>query len=72
MDDVRLMYEAVDGRCQVKAAGGIRKIEEILEYLRAGARRFGSTRTDQFVQAFREMPEGKRESFGEFLFDLTT
>ena len=72
LDDVRLMYEAVDGRCQVKAAGGIRKIEEILEYLRAGARRFGSTRTDQFVQAFREMPEGKRESFGEFLFDLTT
>ena len=71
LDDVRLMYEAVDGRCQVKAAGGIRKIEEILEYLRAGARRFGSTRTDQFVQAFREMPEGKRESFGEFLFDLT-
>jgi len=65
------MYEAVDGRCQVKAAGGISKTEEILEYLRAGARGFGSTRTDQFIRAFREMPEGKRESFGEFLVDLT-
>ena len=71
LDDVRLMYEAVDGRCQVKAAGGIRTIEEILEYLRAGARRFGSTRTDQFIQAFREMPEDNREGFGEFLADLT-
>jgi deoxyribose-phosphate aldolase len=71
LDDVRLMYEAVDGRCQVKAAGGIRKIEEVLEYLRAGARRFGSTRTEQFIQAYREMPEDKRESFGEFLIDLT-
>jgi len=64
------MYEAVDGRCQVKAAGGISKTE-VLEYLRAGARGFGSTRTDQFIRAFREMPEGKRESFGEFLVALT-
>jgi deoxyribose-phosphate aldolase len=71
LDDVRLMYEAVDGRCQVKAAGGIRKIEEVLEYLRAGARRFGSTRSEQFIQAYREMPEDKRQDFGEFLIDLT-
>ena len=61
------MYQAVEGRCQVKAAGGIRKIEEILEYLKAGARRFGSTRTDQFLQAFLELPEDKREAFSEFL-----
>lgn len=71
LDDVRLMYEAVNGSCQVKAAGGIRKIEEILEYLRAGARRFGSTRSEQFIQTYREMPEDKREDFGEFLIDLT-
>ena len=38
LDDVRLMYEAVKGRCHVKAAGGIREIDEVLEYLRAGAR----------------------------------
>jgi len=71
LDDVRLMFEAVAGKCQVKAAGGIRKIDEILEYLKAGARRFGSTRTDQFVQAFRELPEERRAAFGEFLIDLT-
>ncbi|PYU90061.1 MAG: deoxyribose-phosphate aldolase [Acidobacteria bacterium] len=67
LDDVRLMYQAVEGRCQVKAAGGIRTLEEILEYLKAGARRFGSTRTDQFVRAFQELPEDKREAFSEFL-----
>ncbi len=71
LDDVRLMYEAVEGKCLVKAAGGVRKIDEILEYLKAGARRFGSTRTDQFVQAFRDLPDERREAFAEFLGDLT-
>ncbi len=71
LEDVRLMYEAVDGKCQVKAAGGIRRMNEILEYLKAGARRFGSTRTDQFVQAFQELPSSQREAYGEFLIDLT-
>ncbi|MCI0697123.1 deoxyribose-phosphate aldolase [candidate division KSB1 bacterium] len=70
LDDVRLMYQAVEGRCHVKAAGGIRKIEEILEYLKAGARRFGSTRSDQFVRAFQELSDDKKEVFGEFLIDL--
>jgi deoxyribose-phosphate aldolase len=71
LDDVRLMVEAVEGRCQVKAAGGIRQLREILAYLQAGARRFGSTRTDQFVQAFRELPQDQRAAFGEFVMDLT-
>ena len=70
VEDVRLMYEAVAGRCQVKAAGGVRQIGEVLEYLRAGARRFGSTRTEQFVQAFRGLPEQERGQFGDFIADL--
>ena len=72
LEDVRLMYQAVEGRCQVKAAGGIRELEEILEYLRSGARRFGSTRTDQFVQAFQELSEAEMGAFGEYLIDLPT
>jgi len=71
LDDVRLMYEAVAGRCQVKAAGGVRQIHEILAYLRAGARRFGSTRTDQFVQAYRALSPEQQEAYGEFLVDLS-
>ncbi len=70
LEDVRLMYQEVGRRCQVKAAGGIRDVEEILEYLRAGARRFGSTRSDQFVQAFQILPEEKMRAFGEYLIDV--
>ena len=71
LDDVRLMYDAVAGRCQVKAAGGIRQLSEVLAYLQAGARRFGSTRTGQFVQAFRDLPADQRAPFGDFLAYLT-
>ncbi len=71
LDDVRLMVEAVEGKCQVKAAGGIRQVDEILAYLRAGARRFGSARTDTIVQAFQGLPEERKAAFGEFLTDLT-
>ncbi len=70
LDDVRLMYEAVEGKCLVKAAGGIRSVPEVLDFLKAGARRFGSTRTDQFVQAYRELPEEQRFAFSEFIADL--
>lgn len=70
VDDVRLMYEAVQGKCLVKAAGGIREIDEIMEYLHAGARRFGSSRTEQFVQAYRELPHEQKSAFRNFLVDL--
>jgi deoxyribose-phosphate aldolase len=67
LEDVRLMYDAVRGRCQVKVAGGVRQLDEILQYLQAGARRFGSTRTDQFVQAFEALPPAARERFAEHM-----
>jgi len=70
LDDVRLMYEAVAGRCHVKAAGGVREIGELLGYLKAGARRFGSTRSNQFVRAFLDLPDDKKSAFGEFLVGL--
>jgi deoxyribose-phosphate aldolase len=67
LDDVRLMYEVVRGRCQVKAAGGIRQINEVLAYLRAGARRFGSTRTADFVRAFDAFSPQERLPFAEYV-----
>jgi deoxyribose-phosphate aldolase len=67
LDDVRLMYDTVHARCLVKAAGGIRQIHEVLEYLQAGARRFGSTRTEQFVREFQELPTHERAAFREYL-----
>jgi deoxyribose-phosphate aldolase len=67
LDDVRLMYDAVQGRCLVKAAGGVRQLNEVLEFLQAGARRFGSTRTDQFVREFQELPTNERAAYSEYL-----
>ena len=70
LDDVRLMYAAVNGRCQVKAAGGVRTLDQVLQFLQVGARRFGSTRTEQFVRLFRELtPEGQA-AYREFLPEL--
>lgn len=67
LDDVRLMYEAVQGRCLVKAAGGVRELDQVLEYLEAGVRRFGSTRTEQFVRAYEALPESERARFAPFI-----
>jgi deoxyribose-phosphate aldolase len=67
LEDVRLMYEAIEGKCQVKAAGGVRTIDEVLAFLRAGARRFGSTRTEKFVQDYQSLPDREREAFKEFV-----
>jgi deoxyribose-phosphate aldolase len=71
LEDVRLMYEAVNGRCLVKAAGGIREILEVLQFLQAGARRFGSTRTDRFVRAYQELPREKQLLFSQYLPNLS-
>src|SRR5215211_389543 len=67
LEDVRLMYDTVRGRCLVKAAGGVRQLNEVLEFLQAGARRFGSTRTDQFVREFQELPANERAAFRAYL-----
>jgi deoxyribose-phosphate aldolase len=72
LDDVRLMHQVVKGRCQVKAAGGIRGIDEVLQYLQAGARRFGSTRTDYFITAFRDLPAEIRASFADYIPEPTS
>ena|SRR2546423_3510419 len=67
LDDVRLMSETVRGRCLVKAAGGVRTLDEVLSFLHAGARRFGSTRTDQFVQAYGRLGESERAAFSGYV-----
>lgn len=67
LKDVQLMHRSVKGRCLVKAAGGVRTIEEVLAYLQAGVRRFGSTRTDAFVRAYEALPKAKRTDFSPYL-----
>lgn len=72
LEDVRLMFQAVGGRCLVKAAGGVRTLDHVLDFLKAGARRFGSTRSDQLVRAFRQLPDEQQMVFCEYLPQLRT
>ncbi|KUJ65670.1 2-deoxyribose-5-phosphate aldolase [Streptomyces albus subsp. albus] len=43
--DVRLMRAQVPAAMKVKAAGGVRSLDRLLEMVRAGAERFGATAT---------------------------
>lgn len=48
--DVKLMAAAVQGKCQVKASGGIRNAEAALAMLEAGASRLGTSNGIAIVQ----------------------
>ena len=42
--DVKIMLNAVDGKCLVKASGGIKTRESAIEFLNMGANRIGTSR----------------------------
>jgi deoxyribose-phosphate aldolase len=52
--DVRLMREQTPESVQVKAAGGIRDLETLLEYKALGVTRVGASRTSEMLNAWRE------------------
>jgi len=54
VEDVRLMREAVGKEFGVKAAGGIRTLEDVLKMIEAGANRLG---TSGSVAIMKEMDE---------------
>jgi len=43
LEDVTLMKKSVDGKCKIKAAGGIRDIESAVAMINAGADRIGTS-----------------------------
>lgn len=51
IEDVRLMAQSAP-RCKIKAAGGIRTIEDALAFIDAGAHRIGASASVQIVEAF--------------------
>jgi deoxyribose-phosphate aldolase len=53
LDDVRLMRASVSPRIGVKAAGGVRSLDALLDVLRAGATRIGATATEQILEDFK-------------------
>jgi deoxyribose-phosphate aldolase len=56
--DVRLLYELTQGQVGIKASGGIRTLEQALEFIQAGATRLGTSRGVDLVQQ-QQSVEGK-------------
>jgi len=48
-DAVILMRDAVKGRCQIKASGGIRTYKDVELYLELGCTRIGSSRVEELM-----------------------
>jgi deoxyribose-phosphate aldolase len=49
VEDVRLLVEAVNGECEVKAAGGIRDAQFAMALIEAGATRLGTSAGVQII-----------------------
>ena len=54
LEDLRLMRASVGPRVQVKAAGGVRTLDAILEVIDTGATRVGATATAAILDEFKE------------------
>jgi deoxyribose-phosphate aldolase len=52
IEDIRLMRASVSPRVKVKAAGGVRTLDALLEVMDAGADRSGATRTAEMLDEF--------------------
>lgn len=54
LPDVQLMLDAVGGKIQVKAAGGIRDLDTALTLINMGVGRIGSTASVAIVEAYKQ------------------
>lgn len=53
IDDLVLMRESVSESVQVKAAGGVRSLDSLLEVMSVGVTRIGATRTAEILDDYR-------------------
>ena len=54
MDDLRLMRATVSPGVKVKAAGGIRTLDGLLEVMSIGVERIGATRTESMLEDYKQ------------------
>ena len=57
IEDVKIMFETVDGVCKVKAAGGIRDYKTFNEFINLGVERIGTSSTKTIIKEFKENDE---------------
>lgn len=55
IEDVKLMKECVGDAVQIKAAGGIRNVEDALRYIEAGATRLGTSAGIEIIEGYRKL-----------------
>jgi deoxyribose-phosphate aldolase len=53
LDDLRLMRASVSPSIEIKAAGGVRTLDALLEVMNVGVTRIGATATETIIQDFR-------------------
>lgn len=53
-EDIELMRANVSDHIEVKASGGIKTLDQVLEFLRKGATRIGSSSTAQILEDFKK------------------
>jgi deoxyribose-phosphate aldolase len=58
LDDLRLMRATVSPHVQVKAAGGVRTLDALVEVLAIGVARVGATRTAEILDDYRARTAG--------------
>jgi deoxyribose-phosphate aldolase len=54
LDDLRLMRKSVSDKVQIKAAGGVRTLDALLDVIEAGCTRSGATATKKILEDFKE------------------
>lgn len=59
-DDVRLMVETVSGSVKVKASGGIRNLDRLLQFKALGAARIGTSSTVAILEEYYSRMESER------------
>jgi len=58
-DDLRLMRANTSAHIQVKAAGGVRTLDALLEVMALGVTRIGATATETIIEDFRARQAGR-------------
>lgn len=60
LEDLQLMRANVSEKVQVKAAGGVRSLQALLDVIDAGATRCGATATASMLDEFKARQQGKK------------
>lgn len=58
LDDLKLMRETVSPQVQVKAAGGVRTLDALMDVMRVGTTRAGATATEAILEDFKARKGG--------------